>query len=602
MICNEPPPLDQSDEDDEDSEDFRDFATGLKLDVDPSPMSTPRKGGNSTPSIPVRTENSSSDVSPNKSSVESAVISQTVVAKTVDHSFDASQVNSNHPINSVMKTSYIGTMEENPEPVESEAPDGIEVDSFISMSRSEVVTQPAASSESQMQNSSGSSPSMTDDDDFDDFQDFQTTVTVPVDTVSDTNPIPVSQENGEVIGGCSDVDTSEEVEGVEGMVQEDSEPVSAVELQYEDATSSEPSFETIPVTSTNAAPDIEIFEDAEPLPSVQIPAATVDDKVEFNADFAAFEEDEEDEFDNFQDFKSSGSQQIPESTNNEIETSIGSELKNKLDQTVNGVDRKESLETSSLTKQCIPPTVSETSCLPMVHTISNKPDLPMENSSSSNFNSFSDDDDFEDFQAFQSTPSSLPCSNKVNLAPTAAAIIPPDCPVDFSRGTAKFECLVKSLFVPNSCENSAINVSFSPIDKQLKEQDGNEQWNQVEDFEASQGLLFKWLNSVAYQRFLKSLKIDNSTIVYTDKWGAIEVPRFAASLVDSPLQPETGCKVGSNSMPLSKEVSPVRYMGTEQSSSDHESTNGAVVSSTTTAATVHAAVLIRETYSSMSRK
>ncbi|CAG7687305.1 unnamed protein product [Allacma fusca] len=84
--------------------------------------------------------------------------------------------------------------------------------------------------------------------------------------------------------------------------------------------------------------------------------------LQFSA-FQAAEENEADEFDIFQDFKSRGLQQIPESTNNEIETML------------------------------------------------------MMTSESS---------------------SSLPCSNKVNLAPAAAAKKLPDCPSDFSCGTAKF--------------------------------------------------------------------------------------------------------------------------------------------------------------------
>jgi hypothetical protein len=133
---------------------------------------------------------------------------------------------------------------------------------------------------------------------------------------------------------------------------------------------------------------------------------------------------------------------------------------------------------------------------------------------------------------------------------------------------SKFDALVSAVFDQPSTvhENNMCSSRLTMIDKDL---DGktNDPWTHVQDFEESHGLKFKWPNSIAHRHLLKSLKVDSSTIVYSGRWGAIEVPKFAAHLGDIPLQPQSSLKPASSSTspdfqefqshkPLTNSVSP----------------------------------------------
>ena len=127
------------------------------------------------------------------------------------------------------------------------------------------------------------------------------------------------------------------------------------------------------------------------------------------------------------------------------------------------------------------------------------------------------DDEFDDFQEFQSTStvSSVPRSNDVPVSANTVASVEN---FNLSRRSSslqdKFDALVKNLFILDCNGNQAdATTALKPIDKKLKDKSSGDLWNKVEDFEGSQGLVFKWPNSVAHQRLLGSLKIDTSTIV-----------------------------------------------------------------------------------------
>ncbi|CAL8121862.1 unnamed protein product [Orchesella dallaii] len=141
--------------------------------------------------------------------------------------------------------------------------------------------------------------------------------------------------------------------------------------------------------------------------------------------------------------------------------------------------------------------------------------------------SLKDTDDFADFQdcSFQS------CD-------VSAFSTPPSSASDFSLVSSKIDSILKTLFVTDSSLPNNEIESLKSIDSEISiSKDGL--WAQVQDFEGSQGLMFKWLNSLTDKHLLTSLKIDTSTIMYHEKWGTIEVPKFAASLVQSPLQPKS---------------------------------------------------------------
>lgn len=123
-------------------------------------------------------------------------------------------------------------------------------------------------------------------------------------------------------------------------------------------------------------------------------------------------------------------------------------------------------------------------------------------------------------------------------------------------------------FVPALCsEHENSYLTELPIDRLLNGSHCSS-WSHIHEFEDSHCLLFKWLNSIAQQRLFKSLNISKSTTMvsyltfsfyreslgllllfkmYSTKWGAIvEVPKFAASLLETPLQPKTLNPTGSS--------------------------------------------------------
>ncbi|ODM98805.1 Aftiphilin [Orchesella cincta] len=151
-----------------------------------------------------------------------------------------------------------------------------------------------------------------------------------------------------------------------------------------------------------------------------------------------------------------------------------------------------------------------------------------------------DTDDFADFQdcSFQS------CD-------VSAFSTPPSSASDFTKVSPKIDSILKNLFMTDSSLPKKEIDNLRSIDSEISiSKDGL--WAQVQDFEGSQGLMFKWLNSLTDKHLLTSLNIDTSTIMYHEKWGTIEVPKFAASLVQSPLQPQS-CNFTDN-MHSRKEV------------------------------------------------
>lgn len=177
-----------------------------------------------------------------------------------------------------------------------------------------------------------------------------------------------------------------------------------------------------------------------------------------------------------------------------------------------------------------------------------------------------DDDDFDDFGAFQSIPqttapqpveqsavvapeeeddddfgdfaqNSVPVPSKPTSDPTPPALFtpqdsqettedfadfqdcsfqsfatPPSATSDFSLIRSKIDTLVKSLFVNDEDPTEDDDVKHSSIDSEISpSSDGT--WAKVQDFEGSQGLMFKWLGSLTGTRLLKSLNINTNNIV-----------------------------------------------------------------------------------------
>ncbi|OXA42658.1 uncharacterized protein LOC110859218 isoform X2 [Folsomia candida] len=159
--------------------------------------------------------------------------------------------------------------------------------------------------------------------------------------------------------------------------------------------------------------------------------------------------------------------------------------------------------------------------------------------------------DSEDFANFTDMPFTTSAAYHTNL-------MSPRSSADFTAALeSKFDALIRTVIPKPSPDEeeeevveqddvdrtkppqpSKMEQPFILIEKELSDTK-DYCWGHTIDFEDSRSLLHKWVNSSCQQKLYGSLKIDTSTIVYTEKWGAIEVPRFAASMVETPLlQPQ----------------------------------------------------------------
>ncbi|GAB0088689.1 hypothetical protein DMENIID0001_031530 [Sergentomyia squamirostris] len=146
-----------------------------------------------------------------------------------------------------------------------------------------------------------------------------------------------------------------------------------------------------------------------------------------------------------------------------------------------------------------------------------------------------DDDEFGDFSDFQQPE------------PTPEAVI----------DTTNF----------NSQFQSALNIMYPKIEEDKSEEENkievdsiqkNQILEDLRDFEKSRALQYQWQNSSSNQSLIRSLGIDSRNILYGGgKWNC-SMPRFAANLGFSPLQPKpvAGSSTGSSQQyyPTSGEV------------------------------------------------
>lgn len=129
-----------------------------------------------------------------------------------------------------------------------------------------------------------------------------------------------------------------------------------------------------------------------------------------------------------------------------------------------------------------------------------KPETPKVENPTLSKEGGSENSDFADFQDC-SFHSDIPTFNRKVSTSTDIGFI-----------SGKMDTVVKSLFTADPIPET--NLNFQTIDTEISISK-DDVWSRVQDFESSQGLMYKWLNSLTEKRLLRSLNIDNSNIVCT---------------------------------------------------------------------------------------
>ncbi|KAK7870670.1 hypothetical protein R5R35_009839 [Gryllus longicercus] len=113
----------------------------------------------------------------------------------------------------------------------------------------------------------------------------------------------------------------------------------------------------------------------------------------------------------------------------------------------------------------------------------------------------------------------------------------------------RIESLIKDLF-PNDVEMAAeiFPVESEPLMEYLNTV--SPVWDKLRVIESSHALTYQWSGSTANKALLSSLGIDSRNILFGPRWNA-SVPRFAANLGFSPLEPVRASGNGANAQPSS---------------------------------------------------
>lgn len=141
-----------------------------------------------------------------------------------------------------------------------------------------------------------------------------------------------------------------------------------------------------------------------------------------------------------------------------------------------------------------------------------------------------DDYDFDDFETAE-----FQCA-------------PVNC-VGFDDGklTQKLQALIDMLF-PLTSSISLLEVNVAPLAERLATV-----WLKLQDMERSHALSYQWSGSATNKGLLVSLGIDSRNILFGPRWNS-SVPRFAANLGFSPLEPMQASRTSMTPQEPAKEL------------------------------------------------
>ncbi|KAE8750125.1 hypothetical protein FOCC_FOCC003249 [Frankliniella occidentalis] len=169
-------------------------------------------------------------------------------------------------------------------------------------------------------------------------------------------------------------------------------------------------------------------------------------------------------------------------------------------------------------------------------------------------------DDFDDFETaeFQSAPPK----------------IEPDCTLsslfDLKTIKSRLDELLKENFpLPEgSCPFSEMESISSALSGIILDVEESSVWQGLRDLEATPSLSFQWPGSHSNRGLLGALNIDSRNILFGPKWNTV-VPRFAANLGFSPLEPVRAVQIQPQAEPPPRpEIIQPQVVETVKSSSD----------------------------------
>ncbi|CAB3363963.1 Hypothetical predicted protein [Cloeon dipterum] len=167
--------------------------------------------------------------------------------------------------------------------------------------------------------------------------------------------------------------------------------------------------------------------------------------------------------------------------------------------------------------------------------------LPEENVKTAAVLDDDEDDDFGDFEEadekFERIKSTSPTVDKNNEFACKSN--------DLYSQPEKIKEVVASIFDCNSPLGSP--EALSPLSIHLKHL-----WPEVQDVQNTPALEFQWNNSKSHDQMLSSLGIDTRNILFGHQWNS-SMPRFAANLGHSPLEPVKAADILSTSNSMAPE-------------------------------------------------
>ncbi|XP_058808474.1 aftiphilin isoform X2 [Phymastichus coffea] len=153
-----------------------------------------------------------------------------------------------------------------------------------------------------------------------------------------------------------------------------------------------------------------------------------------------------------------------------------------------------------------------------------------------NDDSMDDFDDFADFESSAPVVDRLPVSLKESISQ-----------IENKNAANKIEDIVSNMF-PSCTEY--LETNLHPL---ISKQD--DIWNNLKSVEETNALSYQWSNSSSNNALLNALGIDSRNILFGPRWNP-NIPRFAANLGFSPLEPVKASAEAFMSMPPTSTKSP----------------------------------------------
>ncbi|XP_062535268.1 mucin-3B isoform X2 [Armigeres subalbatus] len=169
------------------------------------------------------------------------------------------------------------------------------------------------------------------------------------------------------------------------------------------------------------------------------------------------------------------------------------------------------------------------------------PTVPTHDDNKGDFDDDNDDDDDDDFGDFNDFKQPEATAESPVVSTSRSALFTPEGILS----------IISGMFLPGVTEDNHNDTGqAAPWVDLLKR---NKVHNELNDMDATQALSYQYLNSESNKSLIRALGIDSRNILFGPKWNS-SMPRFAANLSFSPLEPmkpvSSGTVSSGNSIPV----------------------------------------------------